>query len=199
MYHEDPEPGADKLPVAKEGTLSPFPLGLYLYLSIYLSIIFPSILASIHPSMHPAIPDFSAITSTRFLRVSAFTRLQLEQTETPWCPWIQFQMPSLGQVAIPITSYIHGVGQARLLARTLIGADRIVLRLEMVRMGKHTSGIHYLSVPEDWQSEEFLGFWEAKEPLKKAKCLLRSERRKKVGWREGQIRNVGLTDTDYYT
>lgn len=29
-------------------------------------------------------------------------------------------------------------------------------------LGRHTRNIRYLSVPEDWRGEEFLGFWEAK-------------------------------------
>lgn len=59
-------------------------------------------------------------------------------------------MSSLGQAAIPVTSSIHYVEQVRLLARILVGVERIVLRYEMGVMGKHTEGIHYLSVPEGW-------------------------------------------------
>lgn len=108
--------------------------------------------------MHPLIPDFSAVRSTGLLRVSAFTCLQVEQTETLQCPWTPIPNAQPG----PGSHLYHWLYPSCGMQDTsLIGIERVVLRLEMVRMWKPTNS--YLSVPEDYQGEEFLGFWEATE------------------------------------
>lgn len=57
-------------------------------------------------------------------------------------------------------------------------------------MGKHTEGIHYLSVPEGWRAEKFLGFWVAKNVTEKSQMPVKVRKKKKGEWGVSKLYRV---------